>query len=299
MKFNEHNKSQLSFSHPKMFYTRISNFKNHFFQRFKVVDLAHSAEHLRQWYESDFGAYINEYEYQFICEYFSQLPGYRLLRLGLSENVQSTNSFGQLHRFSLHPTEMNSSHAAICNYDELPIPSGVIDVTLLQHSLEFSLSPKAVLAEACRVTAPGGHLLLFVFNPFGLHGINKFPMQILTEKIQYRFHNLRLGRVADWLSLLGFEVTASYYRAHRLICKPSAKLIATSRFERWCEKLNLPFGNIYIIHAMKREIRGMTKKMHIWKQSAPSYQQTSGHGVRLENIRKRQINLLGGHNEKC
>ena len=195
-----------------MFYRQISNFKERFLQRFRVVDLTVSAKHLREWYESDLGAYINAYENRFMCEYFSQLPGYRLLRLGLTEDPESTNNFGQLHRFSLHPTEVHRSHAAICNYDELPIPSGVIDVTLLQHSLEFSASPKAVLSEACRVTAPGGHLLLFVFNPF---------------------------------------------------------------------------GNIYIIHAVKREVQGVTRKKHIWRQTRPDYSRPSGEGVRLENICKR------------
>jgi SAM-dependent methyltransferase len=270
-----------------MFYRQISNFKERFLQRFRVVDLTDSAKHLREWYESDLGAYINAYENRFMCEYFSQLPGYRLLRLGLTEDPESTNNFGQLHRFSLHPTEVHRSHAAICNYDELPIPSGVIDVTLLQHSLEFSASPKAVLSEACRVTAPGGHLLLFVFNPFGVHGIKKFPMQLLTTKIQYRFHNLRSGRVVDWLSLLGFEVVATQYGAHRFFGKPSVAVMATSKYERWCEKLNLPFGNIYIIHAVKREVQGVTRKKHIWRQTRPDYSRPSGEGVRLENICKR------------
>ena len=287
MEFYEHNKSQWSLSHPKMFNKRISNFKERFLQRFDVIDLTLSAKHLRQWNQSDFGAYLNGYENRFICKYFSQLPGYRLLRLGLSEDSESTNNFGQLHRFSLHPAEMHSSHAAICNYDELPIPSGVIDVTLLQHSLEFSSSPSAVLSEACRVTAPGGHLLLFVLNPFGLHGLKKLPMQILTEKIQYRFHNLRLGRVIDWLSLLGFEVMAARYGAHRLVGRPSETLIASSRYERWCEKFNLPFGNIYIVHAVKREVQGVTRMKHIWRQSGPGYSRPSGQGVTLENICKR------------
>jgi len=61
--------------------------------------------------------------------------------------------------------------AAISDYMELPLMSETIRcVMLLHHALEFSTSPKAVLAEAGRVTMPGGHLVLCMFNPYGPYG---------------------------------------------------------------------------------------------------------------------------------
>ena len=48
--------------------------------------------------------------------------------------------------------------------------SETIDVMLLHHALEFSTSPKAVLAEAGRVVMPGGHLILCMLQSLWPHG---------------------------------------------------------------------------------------------------------------------------------
>ena len=236
--------------------------------RFRVDDLASTSAELAPWLKSDFGRYLTSCERQLFQRHFADLPGYRFMRLGLGEDPETINCFNHIQRISLHPSELDGAHGALANYIELPLMSETIDVMLLHHALEFSLSPKAVLFEASRVVTPGGHLLLCMFNPFGPMGAAKFPMQLLTSRPQYRFHNLRLGRIRDWLSLLNFHVEQIEHGAYNLPLGYQGKSPQTehpSRWEKACEKVRLPMGNFYMIHAVKRVARGIGNPGSRWR----------------------------------
>lgn len=258
----------------------ISHAGQNLLNRFKVRDLASTSPNLKHWLESDFGRYIQARERQVFQDNFSDLPGYRFMRLGLSEDVETLNCFKHIHRFSLHPTEINGTHGALANYIELPLMSETIDLMLLHHALEFSYSPKAVLAEASRVVVPGGHLLLCLFNPYGPMGSAKFPMQLCSSKSQFRFHNLRLGRLRDWLSLLNFHVEQIEHGAYNLPLGYSSteqQIASESRWEKACKKIHLPMGNFYMIHAVKRVPRGISRPGRVWRTAThKSYKVAQG-----------------------
>jgi SAM-dependent methyltransferase len=258
----------------------ISTAAQSFVDRFKVEDLATTSADLRSWLQSDFGRYLQDRELEILKSHFSDLPGYRFLRLGLSEDSQTLDCFNHIHRLSMHPSELNGAHGALANYRELPLMSETIDVMLLQHALEFSQTPKAVLAEASRVVMPGGHLLLCIFNPFGPMGAAKFPMQLFSGKPQFRFHNLRLGRVSDWLSLLNFHVEAIEHGAYNLPFGKQLKeqqVADKSAWEQTCEKRHMPLGNFYMIHAVKRVLRGIRGPGKAWRAATTkSYRVTEG-----------------------
>ena len=245
-----------------------STIERSFIDRFRVEDLAITSGKLKPWLEGDFGRHLASCERQLFQHHFADLPGYRFMRLGLAEDPETLNCFSHIQRISLHPSELEGAHGALANYTELPLMSETIDVLLLQHALEFSLSPKATLFEASRVVTPGGHLLLCMFNPFGPMGIAKFPMQLFTSKPQYRFHNLRLGRIRDWLSLLNFHVEQIEHGAYNLplVYKAEGRQADHhSRLEKACEKIRLPMGNFYMIHAIKRVTRGIRNPGSQWR----------------------------------
>ena len=244
------------------------------FNRLKIKDLGSSTEEIRRWLDSDFGRYLLRHERRVLREKFPQLPGYRMLRLGLSDDIETLDSFNQIHRFSLHPSELNASHAALSSYMELPLMSATIDVMLLHHAIEFSTSPKAVLAEASRVVMPGGSLLLCLFNPCGPMGIAKYPMQLCSKQAQFSFHNLRMARVIDWLSLLNFHVVQIEHGAYHLPLNSPGLAERDSRWERLCQKIRFPLGNFYMIHAVKRVPRGITGPASPWRAAAKN-----GYGV--------------------
>lgn len=258
----------------------ISNAAQNLVDRFRVEDLASTSADLRLWLQSDFGRYLQARELELLQRNYSDFPGYRFLRLGLSEDIQCLNSFKHIHHLSLHPAELSGAHGALANYSELPLMSETIDVMLLQHALEFSQTPRAVLAEASRVVMPGGHLLLCMFNPFGPVGAAKFPMQLFSDKPQFRFHNLRLGRLTDWLSLLNFHVEQIEHGAYNLPFGGSAtdqQLADKSRWEKAAEKIRLPMGNFYMIHAVKRVPRGIRGPGKAWRAATTkSYRVSEG-----------------------
>jgi SAM-dependent methyltransferase len=237
----------------------------HALDRFKVRDLGLTAEGLEAWGKTDFGRYLRHHEYRVLKHKYAQLPGYRLMHLGLAPDQKLLDCFGHMHRFSLSAAPSEQA-AAISSYSELPLPADIVDVAVLQHAIEFSVSPKAVLSEVSRVIAPGGHLVLCMFNPFGPHGALKFPMQLLSGRPQYCFHNLRKGRVIDWLSLLNFQVLEIDDGAYHLPLNRSQWTEQDSIWEKFGQKVRFPLGNFYMIHAVKRVARGISPRS-LWRKA--------------------------------
>lgn len=224
-----------------------------------MSELTGSADALASWLASDAGRYLLQQERKVLVEYFENLPGYRLMRLGLTADKQTLDCFSHYHRFSLHPSQMDPEHSALADYADLPLPSDTIDVALIHHALEYSSHPKAVLAEVNRVIAPDGHILLCLNNPYGAMGLIKFPMQLFSNQPQYQFHNLYKGRIIDWLSLLNFQVLGVYHGGYNLpFSRPhwiSAGLAQGE--ENVPQKIRFPISNFYMIHAVKRVARGV------------------------------------------
>ena len=276
-----------------MFLKRLRRAGENLLNRLKVNDLAETSEGIRRWLGTDFGRYLLSRERRILRQKCSNLPGYRMLRLGLSQDSETLDCFDHIHRFSMHPSEFTAGHAAIADYMELPLMSETIDVVLLHHALEFSPSPKAVLAEAGRVVMPGGHLILCMLNPYGPMGLLKFPMQLLAKQPQYNFHNLRMGRVIDWLSLLNFHVVEIEHDAYNLPLNSSAWSQGDSRWERACQKIRFPLGNVTMIHAVKRVPRGTKTASPLWKRATNNgYRASAGTKQTPHNSHSHKISTI-------
>ena len=260
---------------------------NKLFDRLKVADLAHSIVEIDAWTKQDFGRYLLRQQQLMLQQKYSKLPGYRLMHLGLFPHSQTIVGFEHLHSFHMAPSDSVAPESSVVsNYSEIPLPSGVVDVAILQHAVEYSASPKAVLAEISRVVAPGGHMLLFLFNPYGPRGLIKFPMQLVTGRPEYCFHNLRSGRVVDWLSLLNFQVLEIEHGAYNLPLNRQPRLEQDGRWEKLAQKIRFPLGNFYMIHAVKRELRGITKRAHSWRPAANSGYNSSSRKISRKNMKK-------------
>lgn len=223
---------------------------------------------LNNWAGVQFGQYLLDTERELLGRDCAELAGYRLMHLGLAGERCALEPFDQLHQFYIRPSsnpvnfECNSAVAA---YDELPLPSDVVDVAIVQHALEYSVSPQAVLAETARVLAPGGHLILCVLNPWGPAGLAKLPMRMVTGRAEYDFYSLRKGRVYDWLSLLNCQVIGAHNGAYNLPVDRENWLRRDSVWQRICEKIGFPMGNFYMIHAVKRVAGGIRNTAPSWR----------------------------------
>ena len=149
--------------------------------------------------------------------------------------------------------------------EDLPLPSDVVDVAIVQHALEYSISPQSVLAETARVLAPGGHLILCVFNPLGPMGLLKWPVRMLTKRPEYNFFSLRKCRVYDWLSLLNCEVIEVQNGAYNFPIAAAKFLRHDTAWQKISEKIGSPWGNFYMIHAVKRVAGGIGNRTMAWR----------------------------------
>ncbi len=87
---------------------------------------------------------------------------------------------------------------------DLPFYSDCIDLLILPHVLEMHPRPHAVLREAHRVLAPEGHILITGFSPVSLFGAAHLALRHRRNP-PWNARLLSVGRVTDWLALLGFE----------------------------------------------------------------------------------------------
>jgi len=253
------------------------SFDRQFLTRFYLRHLAMSfdsgAMHLQNWTGKQFGRYLLDAERQLLERDCADLAGYRLMHLGLAGAHCALESFNQLHQFYIRPPASSGPvnfecSSAVAAYEELPLPSDVVDVAIVQHALEYSVSPQSVLAETLRVLAPGGHLILCVLNPWGPAGLVKLPMRLLARRPEYEFYSLRKGRVYDWLSLLNCQVIDVYNGAYNLPFERPNWLRSDSVWERICEKIGFPLGNFYMIHAVKRVVGGIGNSTRSWRPVA-------------------------------
>jgi len=132
----------------------------------------------------------------------------------------------------------------------LPFEPDSFSTIVFPHVLESNALPHQVLREAHRVLRSDGHLVLNGFNPFSFIGLQRY----LSPRAVYSGNYYSVGRVKDWLQLLGFEVVGSamYQYAPLLRNKRLTKVFnfLNSAGDRW-----LPMsGGGYIINAKKRDV---------------------------------------------
>jgi len=89
----------------------------------------------------------------------------------------------------------------------LPIQTDSIDVVVLPHTLEFSLTPHDVLREVDRVLVPEGHLLMLVFNPRSAWMLWRWALG-WRKQMPWCGRFMSTTRIKDWMALLGFDVMA-------------------------------------------------------------------------------------------
>lgn len=91
------------------------------------------------------------------------------------------------------------AHGAVRQGDmyTLPVGDGASDTVIIHQVLHFADDPAAVIADAARVLAPGGRLLVIDFMPHG------------REELRSQQRHVRLGfaddQVTDWMATAGLE----------------------------------------------------------------------------------------------
>ncbi len=146
-------------------------------------------------------------ESELMSEALDDVFGWELLQLGTWGPRAALLSGCRTRRHAVIASgRFKSTDADIgARLSQLPIANASVDGVVLPHTLEFETDPYAVVREADRVLAGDGQLVVLGFRPFSLWGFRSRAISRGYPPGLKRM--LGAGRIADWLELLGYDIT--------------------------------------------------------------------------------------------
>jgi SAM-dependent methyltransferase len=222
----------------------------HIWQPASRIDVSQA---LRQWFKSELGRELLAAEDRLLGHILPDLFGYHALQLGQIVPCHLLHASRIRHRIvadkQLLTVEGLSSLPALP--EQLPLAANSMDVVVLQHLLDVTVNPHAVLREAARVLIPEGHLVIIGFNPWSLWGFWRF-CRLPWSDTPWLKRDLSPQRLTDWLALLDFDIVgveSAYF------IPPIETTAVRQRFS-WLEALGLRYwsqgGAAYAVLARKR-----------------------------------------------
>lgn len=235
-------------------------------QRYAVRPLRETQPLLNDWWQSDKGLSQLLSERRALNHCLAGLHGSYMMALGVQE-LPVPDTCRVQNSFSLSPSE-HCSVSAQASLEQLPLPESVVDVAVLQHTLEYSVDPHQLLREVDRVLTPHGHLVVVVFNPLSCAGLCSSIMRLIAPKAHRCHHLLRAGRVRDWLRLLDFETQSIPSLEYHSWQPQSVIMQALKRIAVLADNFGLPLSSYCVIVAQKR-VAPLTPSKPLWLPLAP------------------------------
>lgn len=158
------------------------------------------------WLTTSLGRQLLAAEAEVLRGLLDDVFGLELLQLGSWGASRELLSSSRTRRQTVVAPHAGDGSAVdlVAELTQLPIQTASVDAVLLPHTLEFAAAPHAVVREADRVLTGEGQLIVLGFRPWSLWGLRArasregYPPGLLQM--------LGMGRVRDWLELLGYEV---------------------------------------------------------------------------------------------
>jgi len=203
-----------------------------------------------EWFSGSLGRHLLDKERAYFDSAVVDIFGYNAFQLGLS-GIDFLRASRIVMRCRV---DANGSAGLRADFRDLPIAGNSADLVLLPHVLEFSANPHQILREVVRVLVPEGQVVISGFNPWSLWGIRR----LFARKRDYPWNGrfLNLPRLKDWLTLLGFEITAGQMSCYAPPCVNQKWLDRFSFMEPAGDRWWPVAGGVYFLQAIKR-VRGM------------------------------------------
>ncbi len=222
------------------------------------------------WLASSLGRYLQQQEQVLYDQAVVDLFGFNALQVGcLPMDLLRNSRIANRYQSTESANQAEFPHLYCCD-DFLPIADSSLDLLILPHRLEFSERPHQTLREAERVLMPEGFLLISGFNPFSLWGVVLFFKNLLHKNdrdikaFPWRGSFIGLGRLKDWLALLGFEVVVVEMCCHMPPLEQASWHHRFGFMNKLGAKWLSAVGGVYFVMAKKRVV-GMTPLKPSWK----------------------------------
>lgn len=216
---------------------------------------AHAETDLVGWSGTALGRLLLEQEMLLLAGRLVRMPGSSLLWLGYPGEGFDRALCMHGERTLLLPNA-NPARAVLgdrftsyvsAQASALPFAAASMQAVVVQHAFDFTDAVHEAVREAARVLQMGGQLIVVGFNPFSLWGARRSLQQRWREAPWFG-RQVRLGRMTDWLQLLGFRVLESGFAIRRApFGTPDNPVQAQAPSLRGA----LPGGAVYMIHVRK------------------------------------------------
>ena len=254
---------------------------------------------MNDWFESSLGQSLLEQE-RLHCRKLVPSGYYpRSLQVGLPsvnflDGIETGGRFfiGQ-HVLHTHgePGASGSDplQCAVAKASAMPFADKTHNLIVLPHTLDFCDDPHSVLREVNHILVPQGCVVITGFNQVSMWGAVRLMMKG-AKRQPWNGNYRRVGRVQDWLSLLGFELVGAIMMTYQ----------PPLQNEKWRSKLEFidragarwwpGLGAVYVIIWRKKEIvasgRAVTRLQ--WKRLFPGMAQPAARvELKLVHSRKR------------
>lgn len=186
------------------------------------------------------------------------------LEIAMGPSMLQASSVGHVIQWAPSLTTNQPPETLICPLDDLALPDGCLDITLIHHWMEHTDNAHQLLQEAARVTCDQGILLIVGFNPYSLTHLPRHLMPGRSEFPNKQPHQAcwRSPRyVRDWLSLVDFEIQRIDYCGFRIPLLRPNDAGCSGALETLGRRHNLPLGDCYMLQAKRRQQPASTKRI--------------------------------------
>jgi ubiquinone/menaquinone biosynthesis C-methylase UbiE/DNA-binding transcriptional ArsR family regulator len=118
-------------------------------------------------------------------------------QIGFGLGVDLSREMLAVARANLDRTSLRNCQVRLADMYHLPLPDGGFEAATLHNVLHYADDPAAVLAEAARVLAPGGRLVVIDFAPHQL--------EFLRREHAHRRLGFADAEIAKWFAADGLE----------------------------------------------------------------------------------------------
>ena len=161
----------------------------------------------QRWTETPATQRLLALESSWLSDWLVQLRGQKLLYTGIDKAPSHITKAEMRHRFCFEmpwQRQSTSFQAQVSEY-RWPLADAVVDLVILQHTLDFTAKPHQVLREASRVLCSGGYIVILGFNPYSSWGISRWIRQF-SKELPWSTNPVAGKRLEDWLRLLDFRM---------------------------------------------------------------------------------------------